>query len=181
MSTIDATIKGLSDSNQKYDGADLEIVILHTRWNQSIITALVTGAIDTLLASGVKREKIFIEDVPGSYELPWAASHPRGSRISALIAIGTLIKGSTMHFEYICDAVSHGLMKASMENGTPVIFGVLTCLTELQAQQRAGLVPGSHNHGEDWAKAAVECGVKRTSWSSGGGLLSLADKDFPKS
>lgn len=62
---------------------------------------------------------------------------------------------------YISEAESHGLMKASMDTGTPVIFGVFTCLTELQAQQPAGLVPGSDTHGVDWAKAAVECAVKK--------------------
>ncbi|KAG0145449.1 hypothetical protein CROQUDRAFT_658626 [Cronartium quercuum f. sp. fusiforme G11] len=177
---VDSTIKGLTDAQEHFDGSDLTVVILHTRWNQSIISALVSGAIDTLLAGGVKRENILIEDVPGSYELPWATSQilsgPNASKISALIAIGTLIKGQTMHFEYICDAVSHGLMRTSMETGKPVVFGVLTCLTELQAQQRAGLTSGSHNHGIDWAKAAVECALKKSRWSKGTGLVSVAEK-----
>jgi 6,7-dimethyl-8-ribityllumazine synthase len=58
---------------------------------------------------------------------------------NAVIAIGCLLKGSTMHFEYICDAVSHGLMRVQLDSGTPVIFGVLTCLTEDQALERAGV------------------------------------------
>lgn len=57
----------------------------------------------------------------------------------AVIAIGCLLKGSTMHFEYICDTVSHGLMRVQLDTGTPVIFGVLTCLTEDQALERAGV------------------------------------------
>ena len=69
-----------------------------------------------------------------------------------LIAIGVLIKGSTMHFEYISDAVSHGLMKVQTETGTPVVFGVLTCLTDEQALQRAGISTENpdknHNHGD---------------------------------
>lgn len=65
-----------------------------------------------------------------------------------------------MHFEYICDAVSHGLMRVGLDTGVPVIFGVLTCLTEEQAFQRAGIVPGGHNHGEDWGSAAVEMASK---------------------
>lgn len=78
----DQTIKGLSKSNQIYDASELTVVILHTRWNEVIISALVSGAIETLLAQGVKRHNILIEDVPGSYELPWAASqfsalHPK--------------------------------------------------------------------------------------------------------
>ncbi|KAK1781362.1 6,7-dimethyl-8-ribityllumazine synthase [Copromyces sp. CBS 386.78] len=85
----------------------------------------------------------------------------------ALIAIGVLIKGETMHFEYIADTVSQGLMRVSLDTGVPVIFGVLTVLTEEQAQARAGLIPGSHNHGEDWGLAAVEMAVKRKDWANG--------------
>jgi 6,7-dimethyl-8-ribityllumazine synthase len=84
----------------------------------------------------------------------------------AIIAIGVLIKGSTMHFEYISDAVSHALMKLQMDIGIPVVFGLLTLLTEEQGLERAGLVSGSnyHNHGEDWGAAAVELGIKRRGW-----------------
>lgn len=88
----------------------------------------------------------------------------------AVIAIGVLIKGSTMHFEYISDAVTHGLMKVQLDSGIPVIFGVLTALTEEQALERAGLAAGEdkgHNHGTDWASAAVEMGVSAKSWTSG--------------
>lgn len=88
----------------------------------------------------------------------------------AVIAIGCLIKGSTMHFEYICDAVSHGLMKLQMDTGVPVIFGVLTCLTEDQALERAGVGKGAnkgHNHGEDWGLAAVEMASHTRRWAQG--------------
>lgn len=75
-----------------------------------------------------------------------------------------------MHFEYICDSVSHALMKLQMDSGVPVIFGVLTALTDDQALERAGFGNGEnkgHNHGEDWALAAVEMGSKSRSWSEG--------------
>ncbi|KAJ5524887.1 hypothetical protein N7513_010004 [Penicillium frequentans] len=86
----------------------------------------------------------------------------------AIIAIGVLIKGATMHFEYIADAVSHGLMRVQLDSGIPVIFGLLTVLTEEQGLERAGLGnSGMHNHGEDWGSAAVELGVKRRDWSEG--------------
>ncbi|ORY66033.1 6,7-dimethyl-8-ribityllumazine synthase [Pseudomassariella vexata] len=85
----------------------------------------------------------------------------------AIIAIGVLIKGETMHFEYISDAVSQGLMRTQLDLGIPVIFGVLTVLSDEQAKARAGVLPGSHNHGEDWGLAAVELGVKRGAWSKG--------------
>ncbi|GAB1213938.1 hypothetical protein ATERTT37_003093 [Aspergillus terreus] len=86
----------------------------------------------------------------------------------AIIAMGVLIKGETMHFEYIADAVTHGLMRVQLESGVPVIFGVLTVLTEEQGLERAGLgKKGMHNHGEDWGNAAVELGSKRREWAEG--------------
>ncbi|GAO15107.1 uncharacterized protein UV8b_02398 [Ustilaginoidea virens] len=85
----------------------------------------------------------------------------------AIIAIGVLIKGETMHFEYISDAVSHGLMRVQLDMGVPVIFGVLTVLNDGQAKARAGIDGKGHNHGEDWGLAAVEMGVKRKEWISG--------------
>lgn len=87
----------------------------------------------------------------------------------AIVAIGALIKGSTMHFEYISDAVSHGLMKVQLETGCPLVFGLLTLLNEEQGLERAGIDAGKkmHNHGEDWGQAAVELGVKRRGWTEG--------------
>jgi 6,7-dimethyl-8-ribityllumazine synthase len=72
-----------------------------------------------------------------------------------------------MHFEYIADAVSHGLMRVQLDTGVPVIFGVLTVLTDDQAKARAGIDGMGHNHGEDWGLAAVEMGVKRKEWTQG--------------
>jgi len=72
-----------------------------------------------------------------------------------------------MHFEYIAESVSHGLMRVQLDTGVPLIFGLLTVLDEEQAKARAGVTSGSHNHGEDWGSAAVELGVKRREWASG--------------
>jgi 6,7-dimethyl-8-ribityllumazine synthase len=72
-----------------------------------------------------------------------------------------------MHFEYIAEAVSHGLMRVQLDTGVPLIFGLLTVLNEEQAMARAGVIGGSHNHGEDWGLAAVELGVKRREWAAG--------------
>jgi 6,7-dimethyl-8-ribityllumazine synthase len=97
-------------------------------------------------------------------------ANARSTTFDAVIAIGVLIKGSTMHFEYISDAVTHGLMKVQLDSGIPVIFGVLTALTEEQALERAGLAAGEdrgHNHGIDWGSAAVEMGASAKSWSAG--------------
>ena len=139
---------------------------VHTRWNAAVVDTLVKGCTDTLISRGVSKENIIIHNVPGSFELPFAAqklitsSKSTATPFDACIAIGVLIKGSTMHFEYIADATSHGLMNVGLKTDTPVIFGVLTCLSEEQAQQRAGIsvVAGdnAHNHGIDWADTALE-------------------------
>ncbi|KAF9730502.1 6,7-dimethyl-8-ribityllumazine synthase [Paraphaeosphaeria minitans] len=115
-------------------------------------------------------------DLLGSVsDLSIEPTKPTSSTLStpfdAIIAIGVLIKGETMHFEYIADAVSHGLMRVQLENNVPLIFGLLTLLSDEQGLQRAGIggATGSegHNHGEDWGSAAVELGVKRKGWVEG--------------
>ena len=94
----------------------------------------------------------------------------------AMIAIGVLIKGETMHFEYIAESVSSGLMRVQLDSGVPLIFGLLTVLNEEQARTRAGLGKEGavgedgyqhHNHGEDWGVAAVELGVRKREWAEG--------------
>ncbi|KAI5199771.1 DMRL synthase family protein [Aureobasidium subglaciale] len=121
-------------------------------------STLLSSATDLLSAS---TSDISLKDKEGS-----SSSSSATKPFDAIIAIGVLIKGSTMHFEYISDAVSHALMKLQMDIGIPVVFGLLTLLTEEQGLERAGLVSGSsyHNHGEDWGAAAVELGVKRRGW-----------------
>ncbi|KAI8822154.1 Lumazine synthase [Fimicolochytrium jonesii] len=143
------------------NGAGLRILIVHTRWNLSIVDPLVKGTIETLRSAGVTAENILVRDVPGAFELPFASQqllrqHPD---VDACISIGVLIKGSTMHFEYIADSTCHGLMRVGLDSGKPVVLGVLTCLTEDQAFERAGIGRqghAGHNHGIDWAQAAIE-------------------------
>ncbi|KAI1005486.1 hypothetical protein K3495_g2737 [Podosphaera aphanis] len=143
------------------DGGRLQIGIVHARWNTTIIEPLLAGAMSRLRASGVKDENIIVESVPGSWELPIACSMMLASKhLDAVIAIGVLIKGETMHFEYIANAVSEGLMRVQLDTKIPLIFGLLTVLNEDQAKCRAGMVCGSHNHGEDWGNAALELGSK---------------------
>lgn len=135
---------------------------------------LVSAATDLLGASA------------SSTDLSKSAGGSSAGPLDAIIAIGVLIKGSTMHFEYIADAVTHGLMRVQLDTGCPVVFGLLTCLNEEQAFTRAGmkgqgktadakatsdagLMYGEqgHNHGEDWGKAAVEMASKRKGWNEG--------------
>lgn len=155
-------IKGLGKLDAEYDGKSVRVGILHARWNKEIIDALVAGAIARMTSMGVLEENIIVESVPGAYELPFGTEKFFGKHeVDVVISIGCLIKGSTMHFEYICDAVTTGLMNVQFKSGKPVVFGVLTCLTEEQAMERAGLIPGQmHNHGEDWGACAVEMVMK---------------------
>jgi len=142
----------------------MRIGIVHARWNQEVIEALVAGTLQSLSEVGVKPQDVTIESVPGSWELPYATMHMiEKHNVSAVIAIGCVIKGSTMHFEYICENCFQGLMRVSLDTKKPVILGVLTALTEDQALERAGIgrngKPG-HNHGLDWGRAAVEMVIK---------------------
>jgi 6,7-dimethyl-8-ribityllumazine synthase len=100
---------------------------------------------------------------------PTTAGMPKAP-FDAVIAIGVLIKGATMHFEYICESVSHALMRVQLDTGVPIIFGVLTALTDEQALDRAGIGRGDskgHNHGEDWGTAAVEMASHARRWGEG--------------
>ncbi|PFH54137.1 hypothetical protein AMATHDRAFT_428 [Amanita thiersii Skay4041] len=172
-----STIKGPSTSATQYDGSALRIAIVHARWNKVVVDALIAGAVDKLKTCGVKEENIVIQSVPGSYELPLAclqvitgSNTHANAQFDAVIAIGVLIKGATMHFEYICDSVSHGLMKVQLDTKVPVIFGVLTALNDDQALERAGLGKRDnkgHNHGEDWGLAAVEMARHSEDWLQG--------------
>jgi len=148
-------IKGID--KRTFDGTGMRIGIVHTRWNAKVVNTLVSSCKKELLDSKVAGSDIVTYEVPGSFELPYAASRMILSQnVDAVICIGLLVKGSTMHFEYICEAVSQGIMRLNLESGCPVIFGVLTCLTEEQALERAGMTEHGHNHGPDWAQGALE-------------------------
>lgn len=161
-------VKGLGQLDKKYDGSQVRVGIIHARWNRVIIDALVKGAIERLTSLGVREENIVVETVPGSFELPWGSKRlvdresSDSKPLDVIIPIGVLIKGSTMHFEYISDSTTQALMNLQDKVKIPVIFGLLTCITEEQALARAGIDEGKtmHNHGEDWGAAAVEMAIK---------------------
>lgn len=142
---------------RKVDGKGLRVAVINTRWNEAVVQAMKTGAINIMTSNGVKRADIIELEVPGAYELPFASQSIIASgKVDAVIALGCLVKGETKHFEYICEAVTQGLTRVGLDTGVPVIFGVLTVLTEEQAAARAGLTPNGHNHGEDYGYAAIE-------------------------
>lgn len=126
---------------------------------------LLGGSTTDLTSLPKSEEKSSAPQGPPSVE---KAGGSKGA-FDAIVAIGVLIKGSTMHFEYISESVSQGLMRVQLETGCPVVFGLLTLLNEEQGFERAGIDEGKkmHNHGVDWGQAAVELGVKRKAWTEG--------------
>jgi 6,7-dimethyl-8-ribityllumazine synthase len=129
--------------------------VIVSRFNEEVTDGLLAGARATLAAAAVADADITVVRVPGAFEIPITAQRlAETGRFDAIICLGCLIKGDTMHFEYIADAASHGIIEAAAATGVPVAFGVLTTLTEEQAIARA--VPGPGTKGGEAALAAIE-------------------------
>lgn len=147
--------KGL-ELEQKH-APNLRIGIVVAKWNEHITKPLRIACVDELRDAQIPLESIIIKEVPGAFELPYVAAQMiKHDNVDAVVVLGCLIKGESMHFEYISEAVAHGAMKLNIETDVPVIFGVLTCLTEEQAIARS---TGTNNHGAGWGKTAVEMGL----------------------
>ena len=129
--------------------------IVVSRFNEDITSGLLSGARTALVEAGVRDDDVTLVHVPGAFEIPVTALHlAETGRFDAVICLGCLIKGDTMHFEYIADAAAHGIMNVSVTTGVPVAFGVLTTLTEAQAAARSE--SGEGNKGREAALAAIE-------------------------
>lgn len=136
-------------------GSGLKVGIVVGRFNEFITSKLLGGAEDALKRHGLSEENIDIAWVPGAFEIPFAAKKMVDTgRYDAVITLGTVIRGATPHFDYVCGEVSKGVANLTMESGIPVIFGVLTTNTIEQAVERAGTKAG--NKGWDAATAAIE-------------------------
>lgn len=134
---------------------DHQFVIVVGRFNESITEPLLDGALDTLARHGADPDEITVVRVPGSWEIPVVAQKcARSGDYDAVIAVGTVIRGETPHFKYVCSGVTSGTMQASLETEVPVVFGVLTTDTVDQAIERAGTKAG--NKGREAAEAALE-------------------------
>ncbi|CAJ1332475.1 unnamed protein product [Effrenium voratum] len=143
-----------------FDGSGLRIAIVCARWNSTVTGSLVAGVKEALSSCNV--QDVMVEYVAGSYELPAAAQILLESqKYDGIICVGCLIKGQSMHFEYVSEAVTHGIMRLNLDYKVPVIYGVLSVLNEQQAKERSG-VSGSHNSGEEWGITCVEsCLLKK--------------------
>jgi 6,7-dimethyl-8-ribityllumazine synthase len=135
--------------------AGCRFAVVVSRFNEEITAGLLQGALDTLEQAEVSTDDITVVRVPGAFEIPLTAMRlAETGQFDAVVTIGCLIKGDTMHFEYIASACSQGIAQASTATGVPIAFGVLTTLTEDQALVRAE--PGPENKGREAALAAVE-------------------------
>eukprot|EP00980_Cylindrotheca_fusiformis_P011100 scaffold2553_cov138-Cylindrotheca_fusiformis.AAC.8 len=146
-------------SFDKLDGSDIRVGIIRTRWNDKHVGNLVDGCRKALKECDVKDENIFETSVPGSYELPLAARFlALSGTVDAIVTAGVLIKGETLHFEYISESVASGLMNVGLQTSMPIVYGVLNCMNEDQVKARSS---GDNNHGYDWGKTAVEMALLR--------------------
>ena len=151
------SLKSLSAHSSKnvLDISDKTFGIIVSEWNEDVTEALYSGAYQTLIENGAKKENIIRKNVPGSFELTLAAQWlAQEESIDAVICLGCVIQGETKHFDFICDAVAHGITNVGLKYNKPVIFGVLTPNTQQQAMDRAG---GKHgNKGDEAAITAVK-------------------------
>jgi 6,7-dimethyl-8-ribityllumazine synthase len=136
-------------------GSDLKVGIVVGRFNEFITSKLLGGAEDALRRHGVDENNIDVAWVPGAFEIPLIAKKMAETNdYDAVITLGTVIRGATPHFDYVCNEVAKGVSAINMSTGTPVIFGVLTTETIEQAVERAGTKAG--NKGWDAGMAAIE-------------------------
>ena len=133
----------------------IRIGIVVARFNEFITSRLLGGAIDGLVRHGMNEEDVDVAWVPGAFEIPLIAKKmAKSGKYDAVIALGAVIRGSTSHYDYVCNEVSKGVAAASMESGVPVMFGVVTTENIEQAIERAGTKAG--NKGYDCALGAIE-------------------------
>ncbi|HCB93584.1 MAG TPA: 6,7-dimethyl-8-ribityllumazine synthase [Selenomonas sp.] len=136
-------------------GRELKFAIVVSRFNEFITNKLLGGALDTLHRHETRDEDIDVAWVPGAFEIPVVAKKfAESGKYDAVICLGAVIRGSTSHYDYVCNEVSKGVAQVNMSTGVPTIFGVVTTENIEQAIERAGTKAG--NKGSDAAMAAME-------------------------
>ncbi|QHI73259.1 6,7-dimethyl-8-ribityllumazine synthase [Aminipila terrae] len=134
---------------------DIKVGIVAGRFNEFIVSRLLSGAIDGLTRHSVEEDNIEVAWVPGAFEIPLMASKmAKSGRYDAVICLGAVIRGNTTHYDYVCSEVSKGIAHVGLETGIPVMFGVITTENIEQAIERAGTKAG--NKGYDCALGAIE-------------------------
>ena len=138
--------------------ADARFAIVWSRFNHAVVGKLLEGAKTCFSEYGVADDSVYVIEVPGAWELPYAAQQlAQSKRFDAVVALGAVIRGGTPHFDYVSKGTALGLGRVTLDTGVPVIFGLLTTDDEAQAFDRAG---GTHgNKGRDAALTAIEMAV----------------------
>ncbi len=132
-----------------------KFAIVASRFNEFIVNKLVSGAEDAFLRHGVNSDDISLVWVPGAFEIPLAAQKlAKSGEYDAVVCVGTVIRGATSHYDYVCNEVSKGIANVGLNTGVPVIFGIVTTENIEQAIERAGTKAG--NKGFDAAVSAIE-------------------------
>jgi 6,7-dimethyl-8-ribityllumazine synthase len=139
--------------SEPIDCHDLRVAIVAASWHETVMDGLIDGAQRACKDHQV--EAPVLVRVPGTFELPVVA-HALAGRFDAVIALGVVIRGGTPHFEYVCSAATDGLTRVALDHTVPVGFGVLTCDTEQQALDRAGLAESHEDKGYEATAAALE-------------------------
>ncbi|RAJ44672.1 6,7-dimethyl-8-ribityllumazine synthase [Kitasatospora sp. SolWspMP-SS2h] len=133
--------------------ADLRVAVIAAQWHEQVMNGLLDGARRALKDLGIGDAAVV--RVPGTFELPVAAKRLAAAGYDAVVALGVVIRGGTPHFDYVCQAATVGLTQVSVDTGVPIGFGVLTCDTEQQALDRAGLPGSAEDKGHEAVTAAV--------------------------
>jgi 6,7-dimethyl-8-ribityllumazine synthase len=132
---------------------DLRVAVVAAQWHAQVMDGLLEGAQRALADAAVA--SVVVVRVPGSFELPIAAQAAARAGFDAVVALGVVIRGGTPHFDFVCTAATEGLARVALDSGVPVGFGLLTCDTEDQALDRAGLPGSREDKGYESAQAAV--------------------------
>jgi 6,7-dimethyl-8-ribityllumazine synthase len=127
---------------------NFKIGVVTALWNSEITSKLKAGALDTLQKAGITN--ITVWDVPGSYELVYAANKLASEGVDAVICLGVVIQGETRHFDFICDAVANGIADIIIQHNIPVAFGLLTTDNQQQAVERSGGKQGHKGEEAAW-------------------------------
>lgn len=149
-------MSGAGASLLKADGSGLRVAIIASTWHEVVMNGLIDGASRACAEAGVEATLI---RVAGSFELPIVAQACARGDFDAVIALGVIIRGDTPHFEFVSDAATTGLSRVALDTGVPVGFGLLTCDTEKQALDRAGLPGSVEDKGAEATWAAITTAV----------------------
>ena len=145
------------------DVGDLRVAVVAAQWHPTVTDGLLGGALRALRECGVQEPTVV--RVPGSFELPVAARRLANDGFDAIVALGVVIRGGTPHFDYVCQGVTIGLTLLSQNTGIPVGFGLLTCDTEQQALDRAGLPGSAEDKGYEATLSALATAVTLSAYS----------------